>query len=313
MKIITLGGFNENEIQIHKEIIRQNILIGIQELAKQTEKVDEQVKGDNRKRVRYFRQLQVVEAEWDEKLVNKIRLLWKDSAIQRAWKLSPSFQTQMVHLDYLMDNLDRIAHPDYVPSHDDMLRSRQRTTGETTVSFKIKHNCWEMIDVGGQKPERVKWENIITTSDINAVIFFAALDEYNMISAEEPSKTKMEISLQTFNEVFTSEAIVSRPQITLLLFLNKIDLLKTKLKNNENREQFKEIFPDFEGNEKDDEKDLVLACDCVNRKFRCNFLNPDQIHTHYICALDTSLMGIVFKTVRKTIFQSRMDIAGFKY
>jgi len=312
MKIITMGGFNENEIQVHKLIIRQNILVGIQELAKQTEKLEDPLKPENRKRCRYFKQLHVVEAEWNEHLVDKLRILWRDPAIQRTWNLSTSFQLQMVHLDYLMDNIDRIAQPDYIPIHDDMLRARQRTTGDTLISFKIDHNVWEMIDVGGQKPERVKWEKIITSTDINAIIFFAALDEFNMISIEESNKTKMEISLQTFNEILSSESIRSRPQITLLLFLNKTDLLKIKLNNQENRQQFKEIFPEFKGNESDEEKDLLLACECVNRKFTNSFVHT-EIHTHYICALNTSLMEVVFRTVRKTILQWRMITAGFKF
>jgi len=151
--------------------------------------------------------------------------------------------------------------------------------------------------------------------------FFAALDEFNMLSTEEQHKTKMEISLQTFHEVLTSEAVLRRPMITLLLFLNKIDLLKLKLANFENREEFKQQFLDFEGNSDNEEQDLLLACDSVNRRFTGSILAggsssgglSTEIHTHYICALDTSLMEVVFKTVRKTIFQSRMATAGFKF
>jgi len=115
----------------------------------------------------------VVETEWNEKIAEKVRVLWQDPSIQRTWKAAPGFQLQMNHMDYLMENLDRISTPDYLPTNEDVLRARQRTTGEQTTSFVIDKAGWDLIDVGGQKPERAKWEAIITTKEsVNAIIFF---------------------------------------------------------------------------------------------------------------------------------------------
>jgi len=307
MKIITLGGFAEEEVQSHKDIVLQNVLVGMQELVKQAEKLEYQVDGENRKHCRFFTQLHVVETDWNEKIAEKIKVLWEDPAIQRTWKAAPGYQLQMVHLDYLMENLDRISKPDYVPTNEDMLRARQRTTGEQTTSFIIDKTGWDLIDVGGQKPERAKWESIITTKEsVNAIIFFAALDEFNMTSSEDPNKTKMDISMQVFNELLSSDAVKTRPHITLLLFLNKIDLLTSKLHEEDDKEQFKKIFPNFQGS-------VESACDCVKLKFVAPFpdLQP-HIHAHYICALDTHLMEEVFKAVRQTIFDNRLSSSGVK-
>jgi len=238
----------------------------------------------------------------NEKMGEKIKHLWKDPAIQSTWKAAPGFQLQMVHFDYFMEHLDRISKDEYVPTNEDMLRSRQRTTGEQMISFVIEKTGWDLIDVGGQKPERVKWEAIISSKDsVNGIIYFAALDEFNMLSAEDMTKTKMDISLQVFTELMNSEVIQERPFITILLFLNKIDLLESKLQNEEDREQFKTIFPNFtEG--------TLSACECVKERFISAF-PPDtlKIHVHFICALDTNLMAEVFTEVRTTIFDSRLS------
>jgi len=306
MKIITLGGFGEDEIKVHKDIVLQNVLVGIQELIKQTEKLEYQVEGDNLKHCRYFTQLHAVEVHWNEKMGEKIKLLWQDNAIQNTWKAAPGFQLQMVHFDYFMENLDRISKVDYVPTNEDMLRARQRTTGEQMTSFVIDKTGWDLIDVGGQKPERAKWEAIISSKEsVCGIIFFAALDEYNMMSTEEPNKTKMEISLQVFTDLLQSNTVQDRPHITILLFLNKIDLLEAKLQKDDNRDKFKEIFPNYtEG--------IESACNCVKDKFVSPFPEDLKIHTHYICALNTLLMAEVFTAVRTTIFDSRLNTSGVR-
>jgi len=125
-----------------------------------------------------------------------------------------------------------------------------------------------------------------------------------MTSNEDPTKTKMDISVQVFNDVLTSEAIKTRPHITLLLFLNKIDLLQAKLNNDEDRERFQQLFPDFQ-------EGMDSACSCVEQRFVSPF--PEyQIYAHYICALDTTLMEEVFKAVRQTIFDNRLSSSGVK-
>jgi hypothetical protein len=46
---------------------------------------------------------------------------------------------------------------DYLPSEQDVLRSRVRTTGIVETEFEIDGNLFRMFDVGGQRNERKKW------------------------------------------------------------------------------------------------------------------------------------------------------------
>lgn len=58
---------------------------------------------------------------------------------------------------YVMDNLDRIASPNFVPTTDDVLRCRARTTGIHETEFDVNELHFRMVDVGGQRSERKKW------------------------------------------------------------------------------------------------------------------------------------------------------------
>jgi hypothetical protein len=42
------------------------------------------------------------------------------------------------NLEYMMANIDRFAEPDFVPSNDDVLHARQRTTGVVETQFTVR-------------------------------------------------------------------------------------------------------------------------------------------------------------------------------
>lgn len=69
--------------------------------------------------------------------------------------------------------------------------------------FDIKGREFIVIDVGGQRSERRKW--IHQFENVNAIIFFAALDEYDMRLEEDSRTNCLEESLQLFSEVRQSQ------------------------------------------------------------------------------------------------------------
>jgi len=196
----------------------------------------------NRKKIRYFREQNVLELDLcNEDILNKVKSLWDDPAVKEVWESSKNYQVQVSQLDYLMDNLDRYISNDFTPTNEDILRSRQRTAGAHSTRFVIEEYMWEIVDVGGQLPERAKWGRVIM-SGVHAIIFFASLDEYNMDSTEEVGKTKMEISLEVFRQVMLDE---QTEETCRLLFLNKSDLFKQKMQSRKGLSEFHEKFSDF--------------------------------------------------------------------
>lgn len=55
------------------------------------------------------------------------------------------------------NNIQRLAQPGYIPTDQDILRSRVKSTGITEVQLNIHGTVYRMCDVGGQRSERKKW------------------------------------------------------------------------------------------------------------------------------------------------------------
>lgn len=52
------------------------------------------------------------------------------------------------------DSIKRIGDRNYLPTDQDVLRSRVKTTGITETNFEIGELKYRMFDVGGQRSER---------------------------------------------------------------------------------------------------------------------------------------------------------------
>lgn len=55
------------------------------------------------------------------------------------------------------DAISRIGQENYVPTDQDILRTRVRSTGITEERFRVKGHTLRVFDVGGQRSERKKW------------------------------------------------------------------------------------------------------------------------------------------------------------
>ena len=62
-----------------------------------------------------------------------------------------------VNLRYYVDNSSRICSEDYIPTQQDILHSRATTCGIVEEQFTFKNSLINLIDVGGQRSERMKW------------------------------------------------------------------------------------------------------------------------------------------------------------
>jgi guanine nucleotide-binding protein subunit alpha len=72
---------------------------------------------------------------------------------------------------------------DYIPSDQDILRARLRTTGITETIFETGPLTYRMFDVGGQRSERKKWIRVF--DGVNVVLFLVALSGYDHVLVED--------------------------------------------------------------------------------------------------------------------------------
>jgi guanine nucleotide-binding protein subunit alpha, other len=70
-----------------------------------------------------------------------------------------------------------------VPTDQDLLRSRLRTTGITETIFDLGQLTYRMFDVGGQRSERKKW--IHCFENVNCLLFLVAISGYDQCLVED--------------------------------------------------------------------------------------------------------------------------------
>lgn len=121
-------------------------------------------------------------------LASAILEVWNDNAVQKVWARRSEFQI-IESVKYYFDQLETIGSPNYVPTKDDILYTRVRTSGVVTEKYDIESTPFEMYDVGGQKNERKKW--IHCFDDVTAIIFVAAISEYDQQLFEDGSTNRM--------------------------------------------------------------------------------------------------------------------------
>jgi len=136
------------------------------------------------------------------------------------------------------DAIDRIAAEGFVPNDQDIVRSRQKTTGVVEFSFTAKDTVYRIIDVGGQRSERKKWMHYF--DDVDLVLFLVALSEYDQALYEDGSINRLQEALELFHSICESKWF-SRTAVQLVF--NKTDIFREKLKHS----PLETYFPDFQG------------------------------------------------------------------
>lgn len=113
-----------------------------------------------------------------------IRGLWKDPGVKEAVRRSREFQLNDSAV-YYFNSIDRMSAPGYMPTDQDILRSRVKTTGITETNFRVGELTYKLFDVGGQRSERKKW--IHCFENVTALVFLVSLSEYDQMLYEDES------------------------------------------------------------------------------------------------------------------------------
>jgi len=300
LQIIHLNGFTDEQKGEVMKTLRSNIILAYKELIEHHDALEKppHVSSSQKDTLEFFRKKNPFDT-FDDEVKDKSKKLWDDKGFQKLWNMRdtiPNFS--ILHLDYLMTHLDRLAQ-DGSPSTEDMLYARKRTTGTNEIEFNFKGKDFRFVDVGGQKSERRHWDQIIDKPD--AVVFFVSLTDWNLPTVANAKVTKLMESMEIFKEILDFEAFKGTFWI---LMLNKIDLFKEKIQ----RVSIKETYPDFDGNEKD--------ADETSNYLRGKFLammpeeRQDSVQSHVTCALDTEQMKTVFSALQTAVLERLMSNFG---
>lgn len=224
--------------------------------------------------------------------------IWRrDKGIQECFRRSNEFQLE-VNASYYFDKIFDYARAGYRANDVDILKGRIKTTGINETVINIKNWTFRMIDVGGQRSERRKW--IHSFDDVTAIVFVAAVSEYDEVLFEDATMNRMAEALLLFESICNSRWFHST---LIILFLNKIDKLERKLAIS----PINRYFRDFSGDARnvDDAftyfKNLFLALNKNQRR---------PIYVHPTCATDTQTMKFVIAAVTDMIIQRSLMDSG---
>uniref|UniRef100_A0A8U7NRL1 G protein subunit alpha i3 n=4 Tax=Passeriformes TaxID=9126 RepID=A0A8U7NRL1_CORMO len=227
MKIIHEDGYSEEECKQYKVVVYSNTIQSIIAIIRAMGrlKIDfgEVARADD------ARQLFVLAGSAEEgmmtaELAGVIKRLWRDPGVQACFSRSREYQLND-SASYYLNDLDRISQPTYIPTQQDVLRTRVKTTGIVETHFTFKDLYFKMFDVGGQRSERKKW--IHCFEGVTAIIFCVALSDYDLVLAEDEEMNRMHESMKLFDSICNNKWFTDT---SIILFLNKKDLFEEKIK-----------------------------------------------------------------------------------
>ncbi|KAL9376428.1 hypothetical protein Peur_030548 [Populus x canadensis] len=344
IKLLFQSGFDEAELNSYISVIHANVYQtikvlhdGSKELAQnETDSLKYVISNENKDIGQKLSEIggRLDHPSLTKELAQEIETLWRDAAIQVAssskihiqlpWNLYYCYKETYARgnelqvpdcTPYFMENLQRLSDANYIPTKEDVLYARVRTTGVVEIQFspvgenKKSGEVYRLFDVGGQRNERRKWIHLF--EGVTAVIFCAAISEYDQTLFEDENKNRMIGTKELFEWVLKQPCF---EKTSFMLFLNKFDIFEKKvLKVPLNVcEWFKDYQPVLTG-----KLEIEHAYEFVKKKFEELYFQsttPDRVDRVFkiyrTTALDQKLVKKTFKLVDETLRRRNLFEAG---
>ena len=160
---------------------------------------------------------------------------------------------------------------------------------------------FRMMDVGGNRLERKKWIHIF--DNVKAVIFLAALSDYDLALPEDRERNRMVENLGLFESICNNQCF---KKTSMILFLNKLDLFSMKIRDPECT-PLTNCFKQFAG----DLNSVAETCEFIKEEFEgLNQNQTKQIFTHFTCATDTEQIRSVFIVITDMLIKEMIELCG---
>jgi len=298
MQILYQKGFNDFEKSTFRHVVRRNVVESMQVLIGGVEKFRlSWTNSQSAQAADFFMELDPLAADfWNPEIVTFGKLLWQnEKSIQIAFENRSKMQL-LDSAHYFLSNLDRIGQQDYTPNPDDILRARLRTSGIVERLFRINQVDFKFLDVGGQRNERRKW--IHCFEGVTAVIFVAAISEYDQLLYEDEKENRLHEAIRVFDNICNNKYF---EETAMILFLNKEDIFREKIK----RTPLKVCFEEFDG---DNSYESTSAY--IKERFLEVNKGSKMIFPHFTTATDTRNIHRVFEACKLVILKANLEKLG---
>ncbi|KAF1835155.1 guanine nucleotide-binding protein subunit alpha [Decorospora gaudefroyi] len=299
MRIINAGGFQSLERKTWRATIFNNLVSAFQTIYAAMQEDDTDFEDDNN-----IRNSELINAAPDigtdepmpEEFLGAFNCLWADKGVQLTILKGNQYALHD-NLNYFFQDIDRLFQKDFLPTDQDILRTRLRTTGISETIFELGNLTYKMVDVGGQRSERKKWIHVF--DNVQVVLFLVAISGYDHVLVEDRNGNQMHEALMLFESISNSKYF---EKSALILFLNKIDLFAEKIAGG--MSPINKIFPDYTGGPTDIEAGKTFFAN----KFRNLVRQPRrEVYVHYTNATDTNLLKITMASVQDMIVQRNLN------
>ncbi|KAF5386311.1 hypothetical protein D9757_008589 [Collybiopsis confluens] len=237
---------------------------------------------------------------------------------------------------FFLDDIDRIASKSYIPSDDDIVRSRLRTVGvqEYRIHVDVPKTLhakpqreWIIYDVGGSRTmasiirttflyiskihvslslslsfplslQRRAW--IPFFDNVNAIIFLAPVSGFDEVLLEDASINRLNDSVGLWKAIISSQLLQN---VTMVCFLNKCDILQRKLKNGIQ-------FSRYVGEYGDRPNDVAPVVKFIKNKFTTmaakHSIDERPVYIYTTSVTDTKATAATLRSVRDGIFRANL-------
>jgi GTPase SAR1 family protein len=175
-----------------------------------------------------------------KELASFLSSLWSEEDFQNSLRKSKSpLLAEKDSIEYFFNSLPHITSPDYVPTLEDTMRYRVRTTGMLSREFQISQANLSLYDVGGSFSQRRAWKHLFDElKDISVLLYFVPLGDYDQPCYHNESLSRLQDSLDCLDLVgnYVSD-------IPIVLVFTKNDIFEKTF----SAENMTEHFPEFKG------------------------------------------------------------------
>jgi GTPase SAR1 family protein len=243
------AGISEVERRGFAPTIRGNVIEAMQMLLVWAEQNSTEIDADLVDQASLISSVNPFNCEPSTEIGDALDSLWADSAIAEAF----SHRDEMVipdHMDYFFKQVLTVMDSDYLPSTDDILRARIRTIGIEQLSISIDGTAIRFVDIGGQKNERAKLDQV--KGDIAGLAYVVSLADFDkpLFEALPLIQPRMDDAIAFFRSILQ---VPEFSELPVFLLCNKFDGFTAKIQSTD---RFARAFSDFPGNMHDPQECL---------------------------------------------------------
>ena len=198
---------------------------------------------------------------------------------------------------YLIFNARRILNDEFEPTFIDLLQCHVRSTGlmfenhvmcrslpiatynKDSESQEKQDIVFRVVDVGGHRNERKKW-NFVLQQENDVIVFVVSAASFCQVLFEDFKKNAMRESLDVWENIISNHKQTEETQF--ILVINKMDLFYQRY------HLFHEYFPEYDG----DERDKYEILDYIKSLYLNIAKKYNQTNIHCVCTKLTDSLEI---------------------